>query len=295
MVSILPHNKDLCSIEINAKGIAIACATNSTDPELKTCLFSPCQDNNQIKQRLMDIVIKNNLKKMKCNWVLHPSQYHLKLTNTPNVPQVEYKNAVRWQIKDIISYSLEDAAIEIFHPDEFEKRPKKIYVIAAQSSFLQNIIDIIQECYLHPIAIDIREFAIRNLITNLTPENEPIGFIDIVAESCSLIIMQQNRIKFVRRTPFGWQKLKDGNYNELTTELQRSFNYCITELKQTIPTKFFLPPTTDIDNDIAKNITTSLGKKVTVLNLQKLLHFTQSINSETVKHCWAAIGGTLRK
>lgn len=230
---------------------------------------------------------------MKCNWVLHPSQYHLKLTSTPNVPQAEYKTAVRWQIKDIISYPLEDAAIEIFQPDEFTQRSKKIYVIVAQNSFLQSTIDIIQECHLHPTAIDIREFAIRNLITRLA-ENELIGFIDIAAESCALIIMQQKRLKFVRSIPLGWQKLKAEGYSELTNELQRSFNYCIAELKQAIPTKFLLPPISNVDANMAQNITNSLKKNITVLNLQKLLSFTPT-TTETIQHCWAAIGGALRK
>ena len=126
-------------------------------------------------------------------------------------------------------------------------------------------------------------------------ENELVGFIDIAAESCVLIIMQQKRLKFVRSIPLGWQKLKADGYSELTKELQRSFNYCTTELKQEIPTKFLIPPISNIDANMAQNIATSLGKNVTILNLQKLLSFTPTTTPETIKNCWAAIGGALRK
>ncbi|EKE01702.1 MAG: hypothetical protein ACD_21C00072G0025 [uncultured bacterium] len=292
MVSLLPQTKKICSIEINAEGIAFACAQNS---EITACSFTPCKDNIQLKQCLMDVVLKNNLKKTTCNWVLHPDQYHLTLVNTPNVPQFEYKNAVRWQVKDIISYPLEDVAIEIFYRDDLEKRPKKIYVVAAQSSFLQKTIGVIKECHLQPTAIDIREFAIRNLVTNLVPENELVGFLDITEESCLVVIVQQNRIQFVRQVPLGINKIKTDNYNELTNELQRSFNYCSSELKQTIPAMFFLPPSAYINPDIAQNIAKILGKEMAVLNLQKMLRFTTPISPETEAHCWAAIGGVLRK
>jgi MSHA biogenesis protein MshI len=295
LVSILPKTKELCSLEISPEGIAVACSSNSTNPKITTCSFTPCKDNSQIKQCLTGIVLKNNLKKMNCNLVLHPSQYRLTLVNTPNVPQIEYKNAIRWQIKDIINYPLEDAAVEVFYSDDLQKRPKKIYAIAAQRSFLQNTVNTIQECQLKPIAIDIHEFSIRNLITNLAPENGPIGFLDIDNTSCLLVIIQQNCIRFVRQIPVGLKQLKANNYSILTSELQRSFKYCSTELKQEIPIKFFMPPSMDIDAEITQNIAKNLDKEVSTLNLQKILHFTTPTSQETEMHCWAAVGGALRK
>lgn len=307
----------LCSLEISENGIAIACASSSIAkcsiefshnqiqadcspnpslPEITTCDFFPSQQNDiQIRQCLTEFVLKNNLKKTKCCWMLHPNQYHLTLINTPNVPKAEYKSAVRWQIKDVINYPLEEAVVEIFYPEESEKHPKKIYVIIAQNSLLQNIANIIQNCYLQLVAIDIREFAIRNLITNLALNDEPVGFLDISDDRFMLVIAQFDRIKFVRHIKTNLKKSKTERLDELVIELQRSFDYCATSLGQKVPTKIFIPLSKNSDINTEQDLAKKLGKEISVWDLQKIVSFISPIDLETQALCWPVIGGALRK
>jgi len=296
------QSKGLCSIEISSNGIAVAYAPNSANSEITVCEFQPYQNgdqpnNHQLKENLEKIVSRHDLKKTQCNWVLHPDYYRLTLINIPNVPQSEYKKAVRWQIKDIIDYPLEDVAVDIFYPDEIEKALKKVYVIAAKASTLRDIVYIIQNCGLYPMAVDIREFAIRNLIANLATQNETIGLLDIVDENCLLVLVKQNSIKFVRRIPVGLKNIKNNDYNELIAELQRSFNYCQTELKQETPVKLFASPKVDADinKNMAQSIEKSLNKAVSILDLQKIITFKTAITKQIESSCWAAVGGALRK
>lgn len=301
------YNTGLCSLEINSSGIAFAYAKNPTKPEVTVCEFLPFEDqsqrddsqlnNNQIKTLLTNIVSKHNLRLAQCIWMLHPNYYHLTLINTPNVPQTEYKQAVRWQVKDIINYPLEDAAVDVFYPNENEISLKKIYVVTAQNSFLQNIVNIIQDCDLAPVAIDIREFAIRNLISGLAAtQDDTIGMLSLVDDSCLLVSVKSGQIQFVRRIPVGLKSLINNNYSDLITELQRSFSYCQLELKQEIPSALFIPPLKlDIDhNNIAQNISNNLNKKTSVINLQTIVTCKTSMDQQLESQCWAAIGGLLR-
>ncbi|EKD45547.1 MAG: hypothetical protein ACD_69C00241G0003, partial [uncultured bacterium] len=273
------------------------------NPEITVCAFQPYQNteqsgnNNQLKENLEKIVSQYNLKKTLCNWVLHPDYYRITLINIPNVPQSEYKKAVRWQIKDIVDYPLEDVAVDIFYPDELEKVLKKIYVVVAKASFLQNIVNTIQDCDLYPMAVDVREFAIRNLISNLATQNETVGLLNIVDESCLMVLVKQNNIRFVRRIPVGLKNIKNNDYNELIAELQRSFNYCQTELKQEAPVKLFMAPKIDIDlnKNMAQNIGKSLNKEISILDLQKIMSFKTTITQQIESSCWIAAGGALRK
>lgn len=285
---------EFCSFEISEAGIALACLANST--KTVTCAFYPCQrSEEQLRQSLVDMVLHNNLERTKCSWVLHPDQYHLTLVDTPGVPQLEYKNAVRWQVKDVINYPLEDVTVDVFYSDEFEKRLKKIYVVVAQSSFLQNIINTIQEYGLRPVSIDIREFAIRNLITSLAPTNEPIGFFDITDDGCVLVIVQFDCVRFVRHIPVGFKKSETDNCDELAAEIRRSFNYCTDELKQAIPAKFFMAPSSNSIDNVKQNLAEKVGREVAILDLQKVVSFANPIDLETQARCWVAIGGALRK
>lgn len=70
---------------------------------------------------------------------------------------------MRWQVKDVVDYPLEDTEVDVFYPDESNKSLKKIYVIAARSSFLRGIAGAVQEAGLSLISTDVREFDIRDL------------------------------------------------------------------------------------------------------------------------------------
>ncbi len=292
-------NQGLCSIEVGPEGIAFACTPNPSNREITICGFQPYHFGKQLElgqfeQQLRQIVNQFNLKKAHCNWVLHPSYYHITLTDTPNVPQTEYKKAIRWQIKDIISHPLEDTAVDIFYPDEPEKNLKKVYVIVAQASFLQNLAQTIQDCGLHITAIDIREFAIRNLIVNLAKPNETIGSLNIVDTNCLMVSAKQSNIRFVRHFPVNALNLSNGNYHDLIAEIERSFNYCQAELKQETPSRFVMLPEAGFDKTIIENVAQNLNKEVTTLNLQEIVNFATPIDQQTEQRCWAAIGGALR-
>jgi MSHA biogenesis protein MshI len=300
--SLKNSGQGLFAIEIGPEGIAFAHVPNPTNSEIATCGFQPCQFGNQpdinlFTKQLQRLVSQYGFKKAKCSWVLHPSYYRLTLINTPNVPQSEYKKAIRWQIKDIISFSLEDTEIDIFYPDEPERSLKKVYVIAAQSSFLQSITHAIQDSGVYLEAIDIREFAIRNLVANFAKQSgtsDVIGSLSIVDESCLMVLVKQANIKFVRRFPINIKNLKNDNYNDLITEMQRSFNYCQTELKQEIPVKLIIPPDAMFDKSMAQSIGKNLSKEVSVLSLQEMVDLKKPIDPQIESSCWTAVGAVLR-
>lgn len=298
MESLIAPYKGLCSIEIRLDGIAFAYTPNPINPEVSICEFEPCQNINQsnkdqIKECLAKIVDKHNLTKTACNWVLHPDYYRLTLLNTPNLPPSEHKNAVRWQIKEVINYPLEDVAVDIFYPEEIGKNPNKIFVITAQHSFLQDIVNIIQECGLLPIAIDIREFAVRNLIADIAKQDEAIGFLSITNDNCLMVFVKQHRIQFVRHIPINLKSIQ-ANHSILITELQRSFNYCQSELKQEIPIRFLISPDTDLSQEITQDIAKNLNKEISKFSLQKTVNFKLPITQQIESSCWVAVGGALR-
>lgn len=298
--SLTTLDKGLCSIEIGPEGLAVAYTSTLAKREISVCEFIPYQighqlDNAKIQKYLAGFVAEHGLKKIPCNWVLHPNNYRLTLVDAPNVPQSEYKQAIRWQIKDIVSYSLEDMAIDIFYPDEPDKSLKKIYVIAAQHTYLQATATLIQESGLIPVAIDIQEFAIRNLLANTPNKEESLGFLSITNDSCLVVLIKQNNIQFVRKIPTNPNNLRTGNHDDLLSEIRRSFSYCQTELKQTIPDKFFIHSQENLEDSVIKKMAQSLDKNIDRFNLRSIIDFKIPINNLTESRCWSVIGGVLRE
>lgn len=292
------QNKGLCSIEIKPDGVAFAYVASQISPEIVACDFFPFSDGKlnkeQIRQFIDQIVSSNNLRGGLCTWVLHRDFYQITLMNTPSVPQKEQKNAIRWQIKDIIDYPLEDAAIDTFYPDDPEIIAKKVYVVVAQNSFLQGIVDIFQEYELYPVAIDATEFSARNLLMKVANPDESVGLLDLTEKSCLVITARKNNVKFVRRIPIGYRNASSNNYASLVTEIQRSFDYCKEELNQKKPSKLFLSPQIELDDSLSQIIEDSLGVEVRVIDLKKIVDFKTPPEDGIVYRCWSAIGGVFR-
>jgi len=289
-------SKGLCSIEIGPEGIAVAYTPRINSSEITICDFQHYANNEQfsnerLSETLTKIVAHHNLKKIRCNWVLHPDYYRLTLIDTPDVPKAEYKQAARWQIKDIISYPLEDVSVDIFYPDELSKSSKKIFVVAAQNSFLQNIANVIQNCGLILVTADIREFAVRNLIANLAKQNETIGFISFMQNNCLIVSIKQSNIQFVRYMPID---IRSNHYDELIKEIQRSFDFCKTELGQELPSRFFILPKDNLDSNLIQNISSSLNKELSIFTLREAVDLKTTSDSQLEANCWVAIGGALR-
>ena len=47
-----------------------------------------------------------------CSTLLAPGEYQILMVDAPNVPQAELKTAIRWRIKDMLDYHVDDATAE---------------------------------------------------------------------------------------------------------------------------------------------------------------------------------------
>jgi len=54
-----------------------------------------------------------HLGQYQCAALLKPGEYQLLLVEAPNVPKDELKSAIRWRIKDMIDYHIDDATVDV--------------------------------------------------------------------------------------------------------------------------------------------------------------------------------------
>lgn len=297
--------KDQCSLEISDAGIAYARilhpAGNAHLPILKECMFFPfpnSHNQDQLQASLASIARTYNPKGASCNWVLAPGNYHLLLTNIPSVSPEEYKIAVRWQIKDMIDYPIGDTTLDIFIPPSFSDVDlQKLYVVAAQSSFLRRTSASIKQASFELTTIDIREFAVRNLLSMLSTEGKSLGFLHFDKRECLFVITRNNQLCLTRNIPFDTTAEQSAILSKLANEIQRSLDYYSGELKQDILTEVFTPPAAELDGDFINTIKQKTSLTVSPLPLNRIVKTEreQTLTPEIQKMCYLAIGGALRK
>lgn len=153
---------------------------------------------------------------------------------TPEVTPEELTNAVRWRIKDLIDFHIDDAVIDLI-PLPQSKRvgaPKLMYVIAAKSSHIESVVEQIENAGLDLKAIDISELALRNLTYADVQENRANAFL-YLSKKLSLIEVCDNGVLCLSRHISLDTGQLDENMIErrvelldmLALEVQRSLDY----------------------------------------------------------------------
>ncbi len=82
-------------------------------PALTLADFRPWGDQGQEKV-LARVASDYDLERSRCTTVLDASEYSLLLTEAPDVPPDELRAAIRWRIKDLIDFHINDATLDVF-------------------------------------------------------------------------------------------------------------------------------------------------------------------------------------
>ena len=84
-----------------------------------------------------------HLGQYQCAALLKPGDYQLLLVEAPNVPKDELKSAIRWRIKDMIDYHIDDATVDVLDippEDGAGGRNHLMYAIAARNDLIQTCV-----------------------------------------------------------------------------------------------------------------------------------------------------------
>lgn len=109
---------------------------------------------------------EHGLGRSTCTTLLEPADYQILLVEPPKVPAEELKAAIRWRIKDLIEYHIEDATVDVFEvrTEGHAKGPAQaMYAVATPNEVVQKRITLFEDAGVPLRVIDIPEMAQRNV------------------------------------------------------------------------------------------------------------------------------------
>jgi MSHA biogenesis protein MshI len=115
-----------------------------------------------------------------CFTLLDPSEYQLLLVDAPNVPREELKAAIRWKIKDLIEYHINDATVDVIEipsPPDSSVKVSSMYAVVAANEVVQKKIALFDSADLPLRVIDIPEMAQRNLASLFEQPGRAVAFL----------------------------------------------------------------------------------------------------------------------
>lgn len=298
-------NNTSVGITVSDDGIALALIEHKAQiPTLKSAKFYSCTESERLSL-LAQLTKQHHLDKIPCNLVLGSDEYQILQVEAPDVPKQELSAALRWHIKDLIDFHIDDAVIEhAALQAETTSGKHPIHVIASRKSVIQNYVDLMHAANCNLTTIDIAAMAVRNIIVNSDYANghASIGIINVLDDSTRITVLLNKEIYIVRTSNIGAQSLTSMSddaesqpaLDSLALELQRTFDYYESHSRQASIERIFILNGQDIVN-LGPMLQQRLGIDCHPIELQQFLTFEENEFTDTMtENCLIAIGGALR-
>jgi MSHA biogenesis protein MshI len=189
------------------------------------------RDKNPLQKIANDL----QLERSQCAALLQPGEYQLLLVEAPNVPANELKSAIRWRVKDMLDYPVDEATFDLLDipvDDAGTSRAHMMYAVCARNDLIEKRMRTFRDARIPLSVIDIRETAQRN-VAALFEEPERGLAVAYFADTWGMLTINfHGELYFARRTDTGLKQLvvtdpearKDA-FERAALELQRTFDH----------------------------------------------------------------------
>ncbi len=208
-----------------------------------------------------------HLERYQCATLLASGEYQLVLVEAPNVQPTELKTAIRWHIKNMLDYHVDDATIDVLDipPDPSgASRAHSMYAVAARNEIIKATIDRFEAARIPLSVIDIAETAQRNLAALYEDEDSGVAMLYLGARDALLTITKGGELYLARRIDAGMEQMqraleaqREELMNRVVLEFQRTLDHFDRQFRYVRVAKLVLgpePQDTGLAAFLAKNL-----------------------------------------
>jgi MSHA biogenesis protein MshI len=297
-------------IGFHPDGISVAVVKRQTGggSTLQNMRFQPYNDAESYSDVCGKIASELDLRSMKSVLVLPPDDYSMLQVESPGVEPAELRGAVRWQIKDLIDFHIDDATIDLFALPEPKRAgvSGKLSVVAARNSLIQNRVDLLGGAGIEIEAIDITELALRNLALLDKGDSGAHAFIYLSSGYGMIEIINESQLYLSRQIKVDLKDLEQASANaeaewgnplldNLVLEIQRSMDFYESQFGEgPVKRVSVMPSATDTIDGLLQFAQNNLEATVGKFELADMLDGMESVSLDTTTHCLVTLGGALR-
>ena len=294
----------LTGIDLQREGVSIARVVREPGrrPAVTLCDFRPWEGADNRQALLERMAADFELGQSRCTTVLAEGEYAMLLTEAPDVAADELKRAIRWRVKDLIDFHINDATLDVFDvpADNGPGRARAMYAVAARNDAIQQLVDLLNAAGINLDVIDIAEMAQRNLASLLPEDAQGVLMLALNANSGLITITKQGEIYLSRNVDIGLDVLTGhdettGYFDRIVLEVQRSLDYYDSHFRQSPIGKLFLAPMATTVSGMTEHLNANLDVEVAAMRLDEVLSYDVQVPAPLEVQCLTAIGTALRQ
>lgn len=295
----------LTGIEVREDGVSVVRVLRDPGrpPRVTACEFRPWEGKGAERDKVLSRLASDfDLRRSRCTTVLDPNDYTLLLTEAPDVPAEELRSALRWRIKDMIDFHVDDATIDVFDvttPNTTGKN-RSMYVVAARNAAIQRRVDLCDNAGINLDVIDIPELALRNIAATLPEDVRGVVTLSFSVQRGLVTITRQGEIFLSRRLEMGLAHLLETDeraplFDQIVLEVQRSLDYFDSHFRQAhIDSLVLAPPSGDVPG-LIDYLNQNLNLKAKAIDLASVMQFDVDATSIMQADGLIALGAALRQ
>lgn len=216
-------------VHVGRERILVACAHPGHDGK-RRINQQHCFAGAGRVQALLDWQKKHAPRGSQTNLLLEPGDYQILQIDAPPVEPAERNAAVRWQMKDLIDFPPDEAALDCMTvPGEASaSSPHRLLAVVSRKAVVGPWMRHWHDARLSLSSIDVAEMALRNIAV-LTQEPEAAAFVHVGWETTSLIIVWHGSLCTFRQLNIGGAQLvnlddleRSHLFERLALEIQRT-------------------------------------------------------------------------
>ena len=174
--------------------------------------------------------------RFRCTTLLKPDEYQILLVEAPPVKREELKPALRWRIKDLLDYHVDDATIDVLDlplPSGAAPRPAQLYAVAARNDAIRATIARLEAAGIALAVIDIPDTAQRNLAAHYESAERGVMALSFDGHGGLITVNFSGELYLSRRLDIPQAQLATADAEQrahllerVLVEMQRSLDHC---------------------------------------------------------------------
>jgi len=241
-----------------------------------------------------------------CTTLLPAASYHFLQVEAPAVPEDELLEALRWQIKDMVDFPVDQAGIDLVEiptPSSGAQR-NMVYVVACRREVLAAVIRDFQQGNADLAAIDVPEMAQRNLASLCESGDRGLALLSFDESGGILTFTAKGELYMVRRVDVSLPQLREADASRwpqlcerIGLEVQRSMDNFDRQFSF-IPIQRLMLTPSPVAPAMQEFLMDYLGMPVEVMDLSEVLDISATTELDDPlrqAQCLATLGAALRQ
>lgn len=263
-------------------GICVAHVLRSTDEQPAVDLLGFFPLNQPVTAAALEKIGREvYAERYRCTTYLAAGEYQLMSVEAPNVPPEELKTAIRWKLKDLLDYHIDDATVDVMDipaDKNASVRTRSMFAVAARNQLIRQRQELFTQAKIPLSVIDLPEMAQRNISQLLEPPGRGLAMLSFDANGGLLTITYGGELYLSRHIDMPLSQIEQRDearrtecYDRITLELQRSLDHFDRQYHFITMSKLLLAPLGDAGPGLQQYLTSNLYIPVDSLTLDSIM------------------------